>query len=281
MPLTLTLHTQPAVPLEADCLAPDRLAGRSTAEVAALPVLHGNRPAAVGDFFKVEGTANGELRLEGDLARVKMIGAGMRAGRLSVAGSAGMHLGAEMSGGEIVVEGDSGDWAGAEMQGGRLTIRGSAGHLLGAAYRGSSKGMTGGEIVVHGNAGAEVGNAMRRGLIAVGGSSGDFTGVNMLAGSIIVLGEMGWRAGAGMKRGTVVSLRPARILPTFYLDCVYRPTFLRLYLRHLRALGLPVEEQHITGAYRRWSGDMVELGRGELLVYEDGDVAGESGNANT
>jgi formylmethanofuran dehydrogenase subunit C len=126
----------------------------------------------------------------------------------------------------------------------------------------------GGEIIVHGSAGAEAGNAMRRGLIAIGGNSGDFTGVNMLAGTVVVLGEMGWRTGAGMVRGTVVSLRPARILPTFYLDCVYRPTFLRLYLRHLFTLGLPVEPEHIAGAYRRWSGDMVALGRGEVLVFE-------------
>jgi formylmethanofuran dehydrogenase subunit C len=269
VPLTLTLLTQPHVPLEADCLSPARLAGLSEAQIVGLPVLHGNRVVALGEFFHVSRTAgDGEVRLEGDLARVKCIGQGMSGGCLRVAGRVGMHLGAAMTGGEIVVEGDAGDWAGAEMAGGRLTIRGNAGHLVGAAYRGSRIGMTGGEIVVHGNAGVEVGNAMRRGLIAVGGSSGDFTGVNLRAGTIIVLGEMGWRAGAGMRRGTVVSLRPARILPTFYFDCAYRPNFLRLYLRRLRALGLPLADDALHGPYRRYSGDMVELGRGELLIYE-------------
>jgi formylmethanofuran dehydrogenase subunit C len=268
MPLTLTFHTQPAVPLEAECLSPERLAGLDAQAIAQLPVLHGNRTEALGDFFRVSGSPDGELRLEGDLSRVKLIGSDMATGRLRVAGNAGMHLGAGMCGGEIIVEGDVGDWAGAEMKGGRLEILGNAGHLLGAAYRGSRKGMEGGEIVVHGDAGAEVGNGMRRGLIAVGGTSGDFTGVNMLAGTVIVLGEMGWRAGASMKRGTVVSLRPARILPTFYFDCVYRPTFLRLYLRRLQALGLPVEAAHVGGSYRRYSGDMVELGRGELLIFD-------------
>jgi formylmethanofuran dehydrogenase subunit C len=128
--------------------------------------------------------------------------------------------------------------------------------------------MRGGEIVVHGNAGAEVGNGMRRGLIGIGGNSGDFTGVNLLAGTIIVLGELGWRSGAGMQRGSIVSMRPARLLPTFAFACVYRPVFLRLYLDHLRALGLPITGAFRDGRYARWSGDLVDLGRGEMLLLE-------------
>jgi formylmethanofuran dehydrogenase subunit C len=271
MPLTLALHAQPDVPLEAEVISPERLAGLSEAEVAALPVLHGNRAERLGDFFSLTGRMDDcELRLRGDLSRVKLIGQGMTTGRLLVEGDAGMHLGAGMQGGEILVEGNAGDWAGAEMLGGRIVIRGDAGHLLGAAYRGSRQGMQGGEIAVHGDAGAEIGSAMRRGLIAIGGNSGDFTGVNMLAGTIIVLGAMGWRAGASMKRGSIVSMRPARLLPTFYYDCLYRPNFLRLYLRYVRdTFGLPLDQAQLDGSYHRYSGDMVELGRGELLVYDD------------
>jgi formylmethanofuran dehydrogenase subunit C len=267
--ITLTLHTQPDVPLEAEIISPTGLAGKSTGEIARLPLQHGNQRVALGEFFRVAGDGGEELRLEGDLARVKLLGYAMAGGRMLVAGKAGMHLGAAMRGGEIEVRGDVGDWAGAEMQGGRLLVRGSAGHLLGSGYRGSRAGMTGGEIVVLGDAGNEVGGTMRRGLIAVGGATGDFTGVNMLAGTIVVLGELGWRAGAGMKRGTLVTMREPRVLPTFEYACTYEPTFLRLYLRHLRALGLPLGEAQIGGRYRRWSGDMVELGRGELLVLED------------
>jgi formylmethanofuran dehydrogenase subunit C len=268
MPLTLQLHTQPDVPLEAEVVSPDRLVGLNEGKLAKLPVLHGNRSVALGDFFRVNGSSSDDIRLEGDLSRVKLIGCGMSRGRIHIAGSVGMHAGASMRGGEIVVEGDAGDWAGAEMKGGRLVVKGNAGHLLGSAYRGSRVGMTGGEVVVHGSAGAEVGNSMRRGLIAIGGSSGDFTGVNMLAGTIIVFGELGWRAGAGMRRGSIISTRPARILPTFSFDCVYRPSFVRLYLRHLRARGLPVDSACVEGRYRRWSGDMVDLGRGEILIFE-------------
>src|SRR3954462_12947229 len=126
MTLTLTLHEQLLVPLEAEVLCPDRLAGASRDEIEALPVWHGNERTRVGEFFAVSG-AGGDVRLEGDLSRVKLVGAGMTAGRLTVAGDVGMHAGAGMRGGELHVEGDAGDWAGAGMRGGTLVVRGSTG----------------------------------------------------------------------------------------------------------------------------------------------------------
>jgi len=273
MSLDLTLHTDPAVPLEADVLTPSRLAGLSALETARLPVVHGNQTAELGEFFRIAGAAGGELHLTGNLSRVKQIGAGMAEGRVVVHGSAGMHLGAGMTGGEIVVEGDAGDWVGPEMAGGRIVIRGNAGHMVGAAYRGSHIGIRGGEIIVHGGAGNELGAGMRRGLIAIGGDCGDFTGVNMLAGTIVVFGRLGWRTGAGMRRGTIVSLHAAELLPTFSYACTYRPVFLRLYLTHLQRLGLPVTTAHVQGTYQRWCGDAIELNRGEVLLLEPGEAA--------
>jgi formylmethanofuran dehydrogenase subunit C len=133
--------------------------------------------------------------------------------------------------------------------------------------------MRGGEIIVHGSAGNEIGGAMRRGLIAIGGDSGDFTGVNMLAGTIIVLGRLGWRSGAGMKRGSIISMHPAEILPTFTFDCTYQPTFLPIYLQHLRSVGLSISDAYLKGPYRRWSGDSVELNRGEILLLQESSRA--------
>lgn len=269
MSLTLTLQTTSTVPVEAEVISPDRLAGLSQAEIAALPVQHGNEKATLSDFFGVSGSTNGEIRLEGDLSRVKWVGAGMSQGRIIIAGNAGMHVGAGMRGGEIVVEGDAGDWAGAEMSGGRLLVKGNVGHLVGSAYRGSTVGMQGGEIIVMGSAGNEIGGAMRRGLIAIGGNSGDFTGVNMLAGTIVVLGQLGWRPGAGMKRGSIISMHPAELLPTFTFACTYQPTFLPIFLHHLRTQGLPISESQLHGFYGRWSGDSVELNRGEILILQE------------
>lgn len=267
MSLSLSLHTAPEVPLEADCICPDRIRGLANADIERLGVHHGNRVQRLADFFRVEGSFNGELHVHGDLSRVKHIAAGMSSGLVHVHGDAGAHLGAEMSGGRVIVEGNAGDWVAPEMRGGQACIRGNAGHLVGGAFRGSPMGMTGGEIIVGGDVRNELGHGMRNGLIAVGGGSGDFTGVNMLAGTIFVLGQMGIRTGAGMKRGTVVSLKQAELLPTFSYACRYRPGFLPLYLLYLQAFGLAVAEEHIQGRFARWCGDAVELNRGEILLY--------------
>jgi formylmethanofuran dehydrogenase subunit C len=265
MTLTLTLREQPAVALEADVLTPDRLAGAD--DIGALPVWHGRERARLDDFFAVSGGGD-DVRVEGDLARVRGVGAGMTTGRLTVAGDVGAHAGAGMRGGELRVDGDAGDWAGAGMRGGLLAVRGSAGRHVGGARRGERAGMRGGEIVVHGDVGEQAGAGMRRGLVAVGGRAGDAAGLRMLAGTIVALGALGPRAGAGMRRGSIVTMAPATPLATFAFACLYRPPFLRLYLRRLRALGLAVSDDHIDGRYARWSGDGLELRRGEILILE-------------
>jgi formylmethanofuran dehydrogenase subunit C len=267
--LTLRYRGTTTIPVEAECLTPENLAGKSVAEIAALPVQHGNAAAPLGEFFTVEGDANaGEILLEGDCSRVKWIGAGMTSGRLTIRGNVGMHLGSEMAGGEIHVHGNAGDWVGGEMRGGRIHVRGDAGHLVGAAYRGSRSGMRGGVILVEGKAGNEVGSAMRRGLIAVGGDVGDFPAASLIAGSVFLFGKPGLRPAAGMKRGTLALFGEApHLLPTFRYDCDYRPVFLRLYLRQLRAWGFPVAERFLGGSWRRFSGDLVALGKGEVLHW--------------
>ncbi len=267
MTLTLTLREQPVVPLEAEVLRPDRLAGAGRAEIEALPVWHGNERTRVGEFFAVTG-AGDDIRVEGDLRRVKLVGAGMTAGRLIVAGDVGMHAGAGMRGGELHVEGDAGDWAGAGMRGGRIVVRGSAGRQLGGVYPGERAGMRGGEIVVHGDAGAQAGAGRRRGLLAEAGRVDEAAGRRMLAGTILALGGLGPRAGAGMRRGSIVTMAPATPLATFVFSCVYRPPFLRLCLRRLRALGLAVPDEQLDGRYARWCGDSLELRRGEILILE-------------
>jgi formylmethanofuran dehydrogenase subunit C len=267
MSIKLTLHTQPEVPLEAAIICPDKLASLTTAEIEKQPVQHGNQEVTIADFFEVTGEKSDTLEVEGDLSRIKHIGAGMASGQLNIEGDVGAHLGAAMSDGEIVVEGNAGDWVAPEMSGGRVRIKGNAGHMVGSAYRGSPAGIQAGEIIIHGNARNEVGHAMRNGIIVIGGNSGDFTGVNMLAGTIIVLGELGIRTGAGLKRGTVVCMNETKLLPTFSYSCVYQPAYLRLYLLYLQSLGLDISEEQIMGHYARWCGDLIELNRGEILLY--------------
>jgi formylmethanofuran dehydrogenase subunit C len=269
--LHLRYHAATTIPVEAECITPDNLAGKTAAEIATLPVQHGNAQAPLGEFFHVEGDPDdGEIVLEGDCGRVKWLGAGMTRGRLVIHGDAGMHLGAEMKGGEIHVHGSASDWVGAEMRGGLIHVHGGAGHLVGAAYRGSRLGMRGGVILIDGRAGNEIGATMRRGLIAIGGASGDFPGVSMIAGTIFLFGPCGVRAGAGMKRGTIAFFgEPPPLLHSFHYACTYRPEFMALYLRQLKTWGFAVEERYRGGRWRRWNGDLVSLGKGEILSWQE------------
>lgn len=264
----LVPREHPPLPIEARCLAPDRLAGLSEAEVGRLPVQVGREKAELGELFRVRGRGSEEVRVEGDAARVKGIGEGMSRGRLLVEGGVGMHAGAGMRGGVLEVRGDVDAWAGAEMTGGLLRIGGKAGDHLGAAYPGSPRGMNRGIVLVAGTAGDQVGARMRRGIIAVRGPVGDYPGFDLIAGTIILCAGAGGRPGARMRRGSIVSLEPLDPLPTFRYAGTYRPDFLRLLFGRLRdAYGFEVEPARVTGPYRRYSGDFTELGRGEVLVW--------------
>ncbi len=265
---TLILKLPPQAPLEAEVISPDVFSGKSAAEIVRLPIMYGNEPAQLGDFFQVDGEGTAEIILNGDLSRIKNVAAGMKQGKVNINGDVGMHLGAGMHGGEINVFGNVSDWAGAEMTGGKIHIRGNAGHGLGGAYRGSRWGMNRGLIIAEGHAGNEVGAVMRRGLIVVTGNAGDFAGAFMIAGSIIVLGKLGSRAGAGLLRGTIVTFQLAELLPTYRYDCSYHPGFLKFIFHTLRGHGLSIPDDYAAGCYRRYSGDFNRLGKGEILVYD-------------
>jgi formylmethanofuran dehydrogenase subunit C len=270
MPLTFELHTATSIPLEVDTIQMETVRAQKADEVAQTLVQRGNRQVPIGEFCKVTGSATDDETTvwRGDCSKVKLIGTHLNGGRIIVEGNAGMHLGAEMRKGEIIVNGDAADWVGAEMKGGRIHIHGNAGHLVGAVYRGGRKGMTGGEILVDGSIGNEVGHSMRRGLIAAGGKIGDFAGVSMIAGTIIACGEAGIRCGAGMKRGTIALLgrQPVDILPTFKSASTLQSPIFRILFRHLRSLGFPLPEELENPVVHRYWGDLLELGKGELLV---------------
>jgi formylmethanofuran dehydrogenase subunit C len=269
MTLTLKLRAQPPARVAAAALIPERLQGLAESEVAALTVRCGRETVAVGELFDVSGEAGQQVLIAGDLRRVDRIGAGMSRGRVLVEGPCGNNLGAQMSGGEIDVAGDVAAWAGAEMSGGLLRIWGDAGARLGGAYPGVRAGMSGGEIIVSGNAGEEAGAGMRRGLVVVAGEAGSGAGLRMLAGTVIALGGLGEGAGLGNKRGSLVSGKPVRLLPSYAFATSYRPPALRLQLLRARELWLRIDDALVDGAWARWSGDRTELGRGEVLIFEE------------
>jgi formylmethanofuran dehydrogenase subunit C len=269
MVLKLSYKTSSNVPVEVEGITPDRLRGLSQAEIERLDIYQGNVKVALAEFFDVSGDVSDEtIQWHGELSGVHWIGAKMTAGCMHVMGNAGRHVGSEMSGGEILVEGNVSDWLAGEMHGGRIRVRGSAGHLVGAAYRGSARGMTRGEILIDGSAGNEIGHTMRRGLIAVGGSVGDLVGFNMLAGTVLMLGACGIRHGAGMRRGTLAFLgqTPPPMLPSFRQACRYRPDVMPLLLRYLRRRDFPVTDALLQADYHLFHGDLIEGGRGEVLI---------------
>ena len=266
--LSLTCRVKSPVPIEIEGLTPDWACGKPLAEIERFEVFHGNRKIPLAEVFDVSGdAADSQFEFDGDLSGVHWIGAHMSTGRIYLRGSAGRHVGSQMRGGEIHVSGDVDGWAGAEMRGGLVQVHGNAGHLLGAAYRGSSRGMTGGTILVDGNVGNETGHSLRRGLIAIGGSAADLVGFNMIAGAILIFGDCGIRAGAGMRRGTIGLFGRADVplLPTFRYATTYQPQILRVMLRDLQRRGLPFDSSLLDSEFDVHHGDLVTVGRGEIL----------------
>ncbi len=237
--------------LEADCIAADRFADASAKGIGDLPVWYGGQPATLGDFFTVRGERSARVRIEGNLDRVEGLGSGMAGGELVIEGNAGRDVGAQMSGGSIEIRGNAGDNAGGARPPG-----------------GASRGMTGGEIIIRGSAGLEAGASMRRGLIVIGGDAGERAGRGMIAGSVVVFGTAARGAGRWTKRGTIVALGPIERPATFRYACTYRPPHLRLTFVYLRArYALPIADRYVTGRYHRYSGDLAELGKGEILQW--------------
>jgi formylmethanofuran dehydrogenase subunit C len=269
MALRLTYFGETSVPVEIEGLTPDLACDKSLAEIEQFEIFHGNRKIPLAEMFRVSGNAaDRRFDFEGNLSGVHWVGAHMQSGQIHIHGPVGRHLGSELRGGEIHVDGDARGWVGAEMHGGFIHVRGNAGHLVGAAYRGSVKGMTGGTILVDGDAGNEIGLTMRRGLIAIGGAAGDMLGFNLIAGTVLVCGPCGIRPGAGMRRGTLglFGPNPPALLPSFRYGSTFRPQYLSLLLREVRAKGLRLDDALFDAEFDLYHGDFVALGKGEVLI---------------
>ena len=72
----------------------------------------------------------------------------------------------------------------------------------------------------------------------------------------------------GNKRGTIASGAPTPLLPGYSFAVRYVPPALRLQLRQLKRRYLPVDDAFLSGRWARWSGDGLELRRGEILIFD-------------
>ena len=222
-----------------------------TADELALRTVELERDGRVplGDLFEVKGNPAGRVRFTGDLSQVDRLAAGL-------------------SEGTVTVDGNLGNEAGLGMAAGALVIEGNAGERTGAAAPGFKRGMTGGELIVRGSAGAEAGASMRRGLLVIGGTAGERAGLSMIAGNIVVFGVAGRDAGLWSKRGSIAALGGITPPATYVYACTYQPIHLRVMLLRLQTIyGIRIRKRHLAGLYRRYSGDLAELGKGEILEW--------------
>jgi formylmethanofuran dehydrogenase subunit C len=161
--VTLSLRAPLSEPLDVEGITADRVAGLSEREIAALPVRLGAREARLGDFFDVRGGRSARMRVEGALAQVNGLGAGMAGGELVIDGDAGRLVAAGMTGGEIIVMGSAGAEIAARARRGLVVVAGDAG-------ADAARAMIAGTLVVFGRTGARSGRGSRRGsIVALGG----------------------------------------------------------------------------------------------------------------
>jgi hypothetical protein len=90
----------------------------------------------------------------------------------------------------------------------------------------------------------------------------------MIAGSLVVFGSLGPNPGLFSRRGSIVAFGPHVPPAQYRYACTYQPPHLRVTLMYLKARhGVPVTPGQLAGTYRRYSGDLAELGAGEILAW--------------
>jgi formylmethanofuran dehydrogenase subunit C len=238
------------MPVDGSFARPDVLGLQAPDDVARHPLPLGRESVPLAELFEIAGGPGPRLVVE-SAPRLDLLGAGMQSG-------------------ELVIAGDAGDDLGAGMCGGIIRVSGSAGDCVGGPGATRDRGMTGGEIVIAGDAGNYAGLRMRRGLIAVAGACGASPCYRMIAGTVVIGRGPADHPGLEMRRGTIVCLDGCEPVPdpvTWGLDAqvpVGSLTVLRMILVRLKELGLPTRVDMDRGTVRLYSGDRLELGKGEL-----------------
>lgn len=248
--VTISLKQRNKIPIEADSINPDNIAGKTEDEIKTMLVWYGNRQCPLGELFnvKVEGkdsTENTIIVINGDVSRVKRIGQGMSSGEIEINGNVDMHCGSNMKGGKIVINGNADSWLGCEMMGGEIVLNGNGGYYVGGGYRGEACGMKGGKITVNGNVRDYLGEHMCGGEIHVMGNAGLLPAIMNNGGNIIIEGNTEMPA-SEMKKGTVIIKGEVRDLLPSYLE---------------------EGTEEVNGVlYHRFIGDVNNGGKGVLLI---------------
>ncbi len=270
MRVIMTFELPAYILADARSLLPGVLVSSSSHIMGKSPVIVGNRTVQLGDICKLKRVVSKEdaVVFEGSTEKLINCGSGMDKGTLIIDGNAGYGVGSGMRAGEIQVRGNAGDCLGMGMQGGLIRVQGNAGDRCGAGRPGEPSGMAGGTILVAGSAGSEAGAGMRQGLVCIAGCAGSFAGARMLAGTLLVCGKVGAGAGIGMRRGSLLAGRLEDVLPGFSPAGPPDEEWLRIYYSHILRMGFPLPGGWIERKARRFTGDNLELGKGELITYD-------------
>ena len=271
---TLTLRQPPALRLCLRGITPNALAQLDAAQIATLPLGHGNSLQPLGEFFNISPRSDDSLLLDGDLSRCDHVGWQLDGGHLTVHGPVGHHAGGAMRAGTLTVHGHAADLAACEMAGGQFTIHGNVGDFAAASLPGSLDGMRGGVLRVRGNAGARFADRMRRGTALVCGDAGDFLASRLVAGTVAVAGRVGAHVGYGMRRGSLVLLQAPTIPATFVPAGAEAPVIWQLLARDLARLGDLGGLDAAGGVFanlpqrriQRHLGDLAADGTGEIIL---------------
>lgn len=265
-PFTFTLRQEPPQRVDLSALTPDRLAGRSVADIEKIEIGTTRASTKVGDVFKVTEGDLHNIRYEGGSSRLDLVGAKLLPGfSIHVEGDVGGQIGRLAKGGKITVSGDAGAYAASGNEGAHIEIKGSVGEMLAGPLAGELAGMSGGRVVVRRNAGARAGDRLRRGIIIIEGDAGDDLGSRIIAGTIVALGKTSGRVGYLNKRGSLVLGRRPDLGPT-YVDCgAHELTFARLFARSLKEDSAAAATL-LSGKLQRFGGDTAVYGKGEILT---------------
>jgi formylmethanofuran dehydrogenase subunit C len=255
--LAITPVRQFRIPVTAECISPDFVAGKSLREIELTQVWEGNRRVKLGSLFKITGeighTPNDcTIKIVGNVSAVRRIGYEMSGGSIQIDGDAGMYLGERMRGGTITVIGNAGSWLGTQMRGGQIEVKGSVGDSVGGSVRGGTKGMRGGTITIRGDCGTEAGAWMQNGMIKIEGNCDSYAGIHMKNGAVLVGRNCEGRVGAQMTGGKVIVLGNAGgVLPSFQFEEIRERT--------------KAGDERIPGPFYVFSGDVNEGGKGQLF----------------
>ena len=128
--ITFTLRREPDQRLDLSPLIPEKLAGKSLREIAAVELQTTRERVTVGEVFKILLGDAASLRFVGGSERFDWLGHAMSSGEIVIEGHAGAQAGRLMTGGSLTVRGNVGPFAASGLSGGHMEIAGDAGDHL-------------------------------------------------------------------------------------------------------------------------------------------------------